>query len=143
MSATSTMISISDEAVDKLREFLDDQGTPEYALRVFVAPGGCSGLQYGMTIEESAEELAAAITQRETDRVRYAAATRVPESVRRAAAETQTFIADAPVLAEGRVELLWYVQEQSVCFDYHRYGNLGARSVEVRAALVAPEAKAD
>ncbi len=94
-------------------------------------------------IEESDEDLAAAITQHETDRVRYAAATRVPESVRRAAAETQIFIADAPVLAEGRVELLWYVQEQSVSFDYHRYGNLGARSVEVRAALVAPEAKAD
>ena len=52
----SAMITISDEAVEKLREFLDDQGTPEYALRVFVAPGGCSGLQYGMTIDETAEE---------------------------------------------------------------------------------------
>jgi iron-sulfur cluster assembly protein len=56
MSATSTMISISDEAVEKLREFLSDQGTPEYALRVFVAPGGCSGLQYGMSVEEAEDE---------------------------------------------------------------------------------------
>lgn len=78
-------------------------------------------------IEESDAELAGAISQHETDRVRYAAADRVPEVVRRAAAEAQIYIADAPVLAEGRVELLWYVQEQSVSFDYHRYGNLGGR----------------
>ena len=89
-------------------------------------------------VEESDAELADAITQRETDRVRYAAADRVPEIVRRAAAEAQVYIADAPVLAEGRVELLWYVQEQSVSFDYHRYGNLGARAGEARAPLVAP-----
>lgn len=93
-------------------------------------------------MEESDEDLAAAITQRETDRVRYASPSRVPVVVRRAAAEAQVFIADAPVLAEGRVELLWYVQEQSVSFDYHRYGNLGARAGEPRAVLVAPEANA-
>lgn len=89
-------------------------------------------------IEESDEELAEAITQRETDRVRYAASNHVPLVVRRAAAETQIFIADAPVLAEGRVELLWYVQEQSVSFDYHRYGNLGARASEKRSPLMSP-----
>ena len=54
--ASSTMISMTPEAVDQLKRFLDEQGTPEHALRVFVAPGGCSGLQYGMTIEEIAEE---------------------------------------------------------------------------------------
>ena len=37
-----------------------------------------------------------------------------------------------PVLAEGRMELLWYLREQSVCLDYHRYGNLGERSSEQR-----------
>lgn len=94
-------------------------------------------------IEETDEELAIAISERETDRVRYAGHDRVPEVVRRAAAEAQVFIADAPVLAEGRVELLWYVQEQSVSFDYHRYGNLGARSGEERAPLVAPEPNTD
>lgn len=90
-------------------------------------------------IEESDEALAAAIDQHETDRVRYAGAHRVPEIVRRAAAGAQVYVADAPVLAEGRVELLWYVQEQSVSHDYHRYGNLGARAGEQRAPLVAPE----
>ena len=50
------MITITPEAVEQLKGFLVDQGTPEAGLRVFVAPGGCSGLQYGMTIEEQAEE---------------------------------------------------------------------------------------
>ena len=50
------MISITPEAVSQLKGFLSEQGTPEAALRVFVAPGGCSGLQYGMTVEESAED---------------------------------------------------------------------------------------
>ncbi|MBN8419212.1 MAG: proline dehydrogenase family protein [Verrucomicrobia bacterium] len=94
-------------------------------------------------LEESDEHLAAAVRGRQCDRVRYAAADRVPEAVRRAAAEASVFIADAPVLAEARVELLWYVQEQSVSFDYHRYGNLGTRAGEVRAPLVAPEKNMD
>jgi iron-sulfur cluster assembly protein len=53
---TRTMITITNEAIDQLRDFLSDQGTPEHALRVFVAPGGCSGLQYGMSIEEVEDE---------------------------------------------------------------------------------------
>ncbi|MDI1313028.1 proline dehydrogenase family protein [Prosthecobacter sp.] len=94
-------------------------------------------------LEESDEQLVQAITGRQCDRVRYAAADRVPEIVRRAAAEACLFIADASVLAEGRVELLWYVQEQSVSFDFHRYGNLGTRTGEERAALVAPLGNTD
>lgn len=57
VAVTSTpMLSITEDAVSQLKSFLDEQGTPEHALRVFVAPGGCSGLQYGMTIEEAADE---------------------------------------------------------------------------------------
>lgn len=50
------MVTISEDAVEQLKSFLDDQGTPEFALRVFVAPGGCSGLQYGMSVEEAIED---------------------------------------------------------------------------------------
>jgi iron-sulfur cluster assembly protein len=50
------MLTITPAAVDQLKTFLAEQGTPDYALRVFVAPGGCSGLQYGMTVEEQAED---------------------------------------------------------------------------------------
>jgi iron-sulfur cluster assembly protein len=54
--ARQTMITMTPEAVTQLKDFLTDQGTPDHALRVFVAPGGCSGLQYGMTIDEAADE---------------------------------------------------------------------------------------
>ncbi len=36
------MITITPEAAEQLKGFLVEQGTPEGALRVFVAPGGCS-----------------------------------------------------------------------------------------------------
>ena len=35
----------------------------------------------------------------------------------------------APVLACGRIELLHYLREVSLSYDYHRYGNLGAREI--------------
>ena len=66
------------------------------------------------------------------DRLRYAAPDRVPEAIRRAANEACIYIADTPVLSEGRLELLWYTEEQSLSNDYHRYGNLGARANENR-----------
>ena len=56
----------------------------------------------------------------------------MPEAVRRAANDTWIYIADAPVLSEGRLELLWYTEEQSLSIDYHCYGNLGARANEKR-----------
>jgi RHH-type transcriptional regulator, proline utilization regulon repressor / proline dehydrogenase / delta 1-pyrroline-5-carboxylate dehydrogenase len=66
------------------------------------------------------------------ERLRYAAPDRVPAAIRQAAATAGVYLADEPVLTEGRVELLWYLREQSVCCDYHRYGNLGARVDEAR-----------
>jgi RHH-type proline utilization regulon transcriptional repressor/proline dehydrogenase/delta 1-pyrroline-5-carboxylate dehydrogenase len=61
-------------------------------------------------------------------RVRYAAPDRVPEPVLRAAAGKGYYIARAPVLMEGRLELMHYMVNQSVCDNYHRYGNLGERA---------------
>ena len=84
-------------------------------------------------LEETDEQLSQAIRHGDVERLRYAAPDRVPQAIRSAAAEAFVFIADTPVLAEGRVELLWYLREQSVSHDYHRYGNLGARSEERRA----------
>lgn len=84
-------------------------------------------------LEETDEQLAAAIRSGEVERVRFAARDRVPASVREAAADAFVHLADGPILAEGRIELLWYLHEQSVSDDYHRYGNLGARAEEPRA----------
>lgn len=87
-------------------------------------------------VAESDDELAAAIADGQVDRVRYAASEPVPLSVRQAAAEQFVVVADAPVSPLGRVELLWYVREQSVCVDYHRYGNLGFRAGEDRRQVL-------
>ena len=87
-------------------------------------------------VEEDDAQLAAIIRERQTDRVRYAGPDRAPEIVQRAAGETGICLASQPVAMEGRLELLRYVQEQSISFDYHRYGNLGSRADETRAAVV-------
>ncbi len=84
-------------------------------------------------LEESDDELIHSIENGQVARLRYAATTRVPESVRRVANRHHVFIADQRVSMHGRIELLWYVMEQSISFDYHRYGNLGPRSSEKRA----------
>ena len=86
-------------------------------------------------VEESDVQLADVIRSEATLRVRYAASDRVPEGVRRAAATTGLYIADAPVLMNGRIELLWYMEEQSISDNYHRYGNLGSRVDEERAPV--------
>jgi RHH-type proline utilization regulon transcriptional repressor/proline dehydrogenase/delta 1-pyrroline-5-carboxylate dehydrogenase len=62
-------------------------------------------------------------------RIRYADPRRVPAEVFRAAAEIGFYVARAPVLMEGRIELLHYFINQSICDAYHRYGNLGERSL--------------
>ncbi|MGD9635650.1 MAG: hypothetical protein AB7U97_20375, partial [Pirellulales bacterium] len=90
---------------------------------------------WGASIEfvtESDEQLAELVRARAMDRVRYAAPSRVPRNIRQAAAESLQYIADTPPVAHGRVELLWYFQEQSLSVVYHRYGNLGARINEPR-----------
>jgi len=48
MSAT---LSLTDEAVSRLKNVLESQQAPEGALRVYVTPGGCSGFSYGMSLE--------------------------------------------------------------------------------------------
>ena len=65
----------------------------------------------------------------ELDRVRYAAPDRVPAPVYRAAAKSGFYIARDPVRMEGRLELLHYFINQSICDNYHRYGNLGERTL--------------
>ena len=84
-------------------------------------------------VEESDEELLDVIIAGHTGRIRYAHRDHISEMIWRCVPETGIYLAHAPVLAEGRVELLWYLREQSLCVDYHRYGNLGERSEEERA----------
>ena len=51
----TSLITMTPTAAEKVRELLKQENDPGLALRVFVAGGGCSGLQYGMTLDEEQE----------------------------------------------------------------------------------------
>ncbi len=72
----------------------------------------------------------------QVERLRYAAPQRVPLEVCQAANEAYANLVSRPVSAEGLLELLWYLHEQSLSVDYHRYGNLGIRGSEERAPVL-------
>jgi iron-sulfur cluster insertion protein len=46
----------TDNAANKVKELILEEGNPELKLRVFVSGGGCSGFQYGFTFDEVANE---------------------------------------------------------------------------------------
>lgn len=82
-------------------------------------------------VEEDDRELADRLAS--LDRIRYAAEDRVPALILEKASETGFYISRERVFMEGRVELLQYLREQSICHNYHRYGNLGDRSLPEKA----------
>jgi iron-sulfur cluster assembly accessory protein len=49
-------ILVSDTAANRLLGMMREKELDGYALRVFVAGGGCSGLQYGMTFDDEMRE---------------------------------------------------------------------------------------
>ena len=50
------MITLTDSAVEKLRDILAEENDPNAKLRVFVQGGGCSGMQYGFTLDDTVNE---------------------------------------------------------------------------------------
>jgi len=50
---STDVVMLTTVASAKVRELLETEGNPELALRVYVAGGGCSGLQYGMALDDS------------------------------------------------------------------------------------------
>ena len=48
----TTVLSLSDAAVTKLRELTKEETNPNIGLRVYVYSGGCSGFRYGMMLED-------------------------------------------------------------------------------------------
>ncbi len=85
-------------------------------------------------IEESEAQFLERVKQGKIERVRMVE--HAPKRLREAAAEIPVYIIDEPVLANGRLELLHYLREVSISFDYHRYGNLGLREGELRKPVL-------
>lgn len=50
------MITLSERAVTELKDLMTQQAKQESALRVWVAGGGCSGLSYGMALDDGQPE---------------------------------------------------------------------------------------
>ena len=52
---TETVV-LTEAAGATIRNLLVQKNVPDYGLRVFVAGGGCSGMQYGMALEAEARD---------------------------------------------------------------------------------------
>lgn len=47
------MISFTDDAVQKVQEFMAGKDRQDLALRIYISKGGCSGFSYGMALDEA------------------------------------------------------------------------------------------
>mgnify|MGYP006373592393 FL=1 len=58
MNAVTEMspLNFTDNAANKVRELIQEEGNAELKLRVFVTGGGCSGFQYGFKFDEIQNE---------------------------------------------------------------------------------------
>jgi len=46
------IVELTEKAAEELKVYLEKQGKPGGALRIFVTAGGCSGLSYGMVVDD-------------------------------------------------------------------------------------------
>jgi iron-sulfur cluster assembly accessory protein len=53
---SAPMLAVSETAAQRLQAMMREKNLEGYGLRVFVAGGGCSGLQYGMTFDDELRE---------------------------------------------------------------------------------------
>jgi len=50
------MINITTTAKNRIQELLAEENNPSLKVRAFVQGGGCSGFQYGFTLDESQQD---------------------------------------------------------------------------------------
>ncbi len=50
------LVNITEGAANKVKDMIRQEGDGHQYLRIFVTGGGCSGMSYGMSFEEKAEE---------------------------------------------------------------------------------------
>lgn len=49
-------MQLENSAIEKIKDILLEENNPNLKLRVFVQGGGCSGFQYGFTLDEAASD---------------------------------------------------------------------------------------
>jgi iron-sulfur cluster insertion protein len=49
-------ILLTESCIEKLKELIAEEGNPNLKLRAFIQGGGCSGFQYGFTLDEVPNE---------------------------------------------------------------------------------------
>lgn len=87
-------------------------------------------------VAESEPEFISRLAKESQPRLRLLSAPSL--QLQTALANISARVLPAPVLANGRLELLNYLREVALSSDYHRYGNLGLREGEPRTPLVSP-----
>ncbi|MCL4355204.1 MAG: iron-sulfur cluster assembly accessory protein [Nitrososphaerota archaeon] len=50
------IVQLTPKAADELKLYLERQGKPGAALRIFITAGGCSGLSYGMVVDDKSSD---------------------------------------------------------------------------------------
>lgn len=56
MTEVQEPLLFTDNAANKVKQLIEEEGNVELKLRVFVSGGGCSGFQYGFTFDEVSNE---------------------------------------------------------------------------------------
>jgi len=82
--------------------------------------------------EETDTELVERVQDNQVSRLRLLGDRPLSGALWKACTDAFATIIRDPVLHDGRIECLRYLDEQSLSHDYHRYGNLGRRASEPR-----------
>ncbi|WP_420864587.1 iron-sulfur cluster insertion protein ErpA [Acidithiobacillus caldus] len=56
MSELPPVMTLTTNAAEKIKSLIEEEGSADLKLRVFVTGGGCSGFQYGFTFDENVND---------------------------------------------------------------------------------------
>ena len=56
MTEMQDLLVFTDDAANKVKQLIEEEGNSDLKLRGFVSGGGCSGFQYGFTFDEVINE---------------------------------------------------------------------------------------